>query len=152
MIQIGWQRYLFALAIWVSLFGTLTYGQTILSVGEVSKDRSKLDKKVIAVRGVLLSGHMGNFLEDQEQKIAIRLRFEDPRHLGARQRVTKDDLYRQLFGLTNRILPASEQRTTYTVDLECFVSVVVNRSINLNRESPIEVYPLRVLQISPSAP
>lgn len=117
------------------------------SVKDLSELRSSLDQKALTVRGVLVSGHAGVLLKDDKEDVAIRLRFDDLPPSARGQVQVKDELYRRLFDLANSLPAPDQPKRKYGVEMQCFVTVSKKQSLDLYRESPIEIYLLRVLRV-----
>jgi hypothetical protein len=133
------------------LLGLTTSGwlnaQEALSMRELSAQQATLDAKTVTVKGILSSGHIGSFLKDADGQTAARLRFEALPPSAESKRATKDDLYRKLLILADSIPNPDQPDSKYEVELVGVVRTLKKPKYDVYKESPIEIYPLRVLRI-----
>ena len=121
----------------------LLYSQKLVTVSELSEQRRTLDRKLVRVVGVFHQTHIGPLLEDRVEKVAARIRFK-----GAPTNVVtqteRDDLYNQLYVAANSIPDPDDLNAKYEVELLAFLQVAKKRQYNIYKDSPLELYPIRV--------
>lgn len=132
--------------------GGWLFAQKPITVQELSSQRATLDAKTVRIKGILASGHVGPLLKDERQQVAARLRFEALPQSARRERVVKDDLYRELFDLVDSIPDPDRPKGRYEIELLGWVKVLKKASYDVYSESPIEIYPLQVLRVVSMGP
>src|SRR5262245_3459703 len=115
-----------------------------LDIVELVKHQRLYDRQVIRLRGILTSGHVGVFLKDDKQQFAVRIKFEKLPAWASKHTQLRDALFAQFEKEANSLkLPAEDKR--YEVELICVLSILTKRTYDLYSESPLEIYPLRIL-------
>jgi hypothetical protein len=119
--------------------------QKPMKIEELVKKQKYLDKSIVALTGILVSGHVGVFLKDEKEKFAVRIRFEKLPEWASSYAQQKDDLYRKFKDAAGLSLDNMPQK--YRVELKCLVSVLGKKTYDIYTESPLQIYPIKIFRV-----
>jgi len=121
--------------------------QMPITIDELVTQQKSLNRKSTLLKGILVSGHAGVFLKDDKERVAVRIRFGSLPQWASGYTPQRDELYRKLEGAADLSLVSPPPK--YRVELTCLVSILDKDKYDVYTESPLEIFPLRVILLDP---